>query len=333
MIVVVPFFSGDAWLAEKNIRWAIELDGKVSNECLLAFDTKTDPKNVVDAAGKYFSRVHTFSYDRPLHNDWPWPQNNAFGNVHRYIPTKFKCPWFWWETDSTPLVPGWIKTLQDEYYRGKRPFGGHWNPTAKMFNGLAIYPNNVSAYSMRAATCDLVEAKVTPQNPHYQPPWDAYCSEEVHKNLHIMNRIMQHVWNLDGKDITFPDAESVERIVRKDVVLFHRVKDGTLIDRMRDVKAGKITINRGEPIPDTLVHVYGPRDIQIKQEEHKSCVCACAGSCLPGSAESAVVGTPTVQAAPKKRGRPRRQCGVPIGDDRRCQPNPGNTQDNWRSAK
>lgn len=234
MLITLPFFSGDSWLALKNLDFAIELDGRVDFDCLLVSDTQCDMTQVESKAAQYFRKIHKFQYDAPQIRTWPVPQNNAFCQTSRYI-TQFKCPWFWWETDSVPVKPGWLTAIWEEYKRGKKPFGGHWNYGDKIFNGVAVYPSMVAAYSQKAAIADLLE--LLPGAPQPQPPWDFYCSEEVFPKLHIMNNIMQHLWDMDGKSVTFPDQISVGRLLRPEVVLFHRSKDGTLIDRLRERKA------------------------------------------------------------------------------------------------
>jgi hypothetical protein len=83
-----------------------------------------------------------------------------------------------------------------------------------------------------------------------------------------MNHVMQHLWDLDGKAITFPDQDSVQKLLRPEVVLFHRIKDGTLTDRLRERKLGAVvpdvkpmvsidTVHgKTEPIMEILIVTY-----------------------------------------------------------------------------
>ncbi len=237
LLIALPFFSADSWLAAKNIEFAIELDGKCDFECLLVSDAATDMTPVAERAATYFKKVHRYIYGRPMARNWPIPQNNAFCQTARHVAAKFKTPWFWWETDAVPTKPGWLATLREEYRKGGKPFGGHWNYEAKIFNGVAIYPASVARYSLKAASADLLELRKQPDGTMYQPPWDFYCSAEVFPKLHIMNGVMQHLWDMDGKPITFPDQASVDKLLRPEVVLFHRTKGGDLIDRLRERRA------------------------------------------------------------------------------------------------
>lgn len=231
MLVVLPFYSGDAWLATKNLEWANQLDGTLPYECILSSDSKTDSSQVLALAKTIFTKVSECKYDRVQYDHWPFAQNNAFCQTARFVE-RFKQPWFWWEVDSVPIRKGWLAALEAEYLNGKKPFGGHWNPDTGIFNGVAIYPSSVPRYSYRAAMCDLLEPRKMADGSMYQPPWDFYCSSEVFPHLHIMNALMQHVWDVNGKCPTFPDDDSVKRILRPGIVLFHRCKDGSLIERL-----------------------------------------------------------------------------------------------------
>lgn len=248
MKLVFPFFSGDAWLLYKNLDWMAELDGKIDRDCVLACDDQTKPNEALAKAKTIFRSVEVCTYPRAYHNGvlmekWPWQQNNSFANTARYMARQ-KEPWFWCETDCTPLVPGWWKIMEDEYVKGGKPFGGHWNKDAGtgIFNGVAIYPAQVIKFASKALQSAI---EIHPGNR--QEPWDVLCSQQVKPHLHIMNHVMQHLWRLPDQDDTqcptFPDAESVAKWVRQEVVLFHRCKDGTLIDRWREIKNKKIHLD------------------------------------------------------------------------------------------
>jgi hypothetical protein len=141
---------------------------------------------------------------------------------------KFKRPWLWVETDSIPTRAGWLDLLWAEYQKGGKPFGGHLNRETNVFNGVCIYPADIPRYSTRCMTATLLDGK--------QPPWDVYASKQVVKHLHVMNDLMQHDWFVNGRPATFPDAESVNKIIRPNVCLYHRNKDGTLIKQLRKMK-------------------------------------------------------------------------------------------------
>lgn len=232
---MLPFFSGDEHLLLKNLAWMKELDGMLDYDCLLACDRQTKVDPALKAAQQAFRSVAVHTYQRATSMEWPRPQNNAFLNTAWHVYAKHKGPWLWLETDAVPLCKGWLDALWSEYQKGGKPFGGHWNVTTNVFNGVAIYPHNISKYSQRIMMAGLVEA-VTSNGKVHQPPWDVYGSGEVHRHLHVMNGLMQHIWQDDvtQQAWTFPDQASVTRGVRDGVVLFHRCKDLSLVDRLRE---------------------------------------------------------------------------------------------------
>lgn len=235
LLVVLPFYSGDEWLLLKNLELMKEMDGHLNFDCLLTTDTITNPARALAAAAGLFDLVTAFQYPRPLRSDWPFPQNNMFMHTAWRIYNAHRGPWLLCETDATPLNKGWLSDLWLEYRKGNKPFGGVWSEKAKAFNGTAIYPSNVVQYSQKMMT-----AALTRDVNDGQPPWDMFGSKEVFPHLHVMNGLMQHVWDDGaGKAHTFPTMKAFKTIVRPGVVLFHRCKDGSLVDRARERFRGR----------------------------------------------------------------------------------------------
>lgn len=251
LLVVLPFFFGDVHLLLKNLDWMKELDGKLDYDCLLATDKLTDATPAKAAASTLFRKVDVFIYPPQPRREWPFAQNNAFMNVAWHIAKRHAGPWMWVETDSVPMCKGWLDALRDDYAKGGKPFGGHWNHTTSVFNGVGIYPQHVAKYANNMLMAGLIDAQDAKGNPH-QPPWDFYGSKQVKPYLHVMNHLMQHIWQNDatGQAWTFPDHEAVARGVRGEVVLFHRCKDLSLQDRIRE---------RLAPLPPTKPKLGRPR--------------------------------------------------------------------------
>lgn len=227
MIVVLPFYYGDIALFEKNLRWYQELDGKLAYDAILVSDNQTNDKAVIPLAKEIFKSVKTFKYPRPANPKWPIPQNNAFA-MTAWAMRKYERPWIWVETDAVPLKPKWLDTLWAEYQKGGKPFGGHWSVPNRVFNGVAIYPWNVPRLSPRCIKASMYSGE--------QSPWDAFASKEILPQAHCMNNVMQHIWNFpNGTAPSFPDKETAKTYLREGIVLFHRCKDGSLIDLMRGV--------------------------------------------------------------------------------------------------
>jgi hypothetical protein len=239
MLICLPFYAGDTWLAIKSLKWMQELDGKLDYDCILSFDTQTDPSEVNQLASQIFRSVKQCRYKRLPNDGWPIPQNHAFTSTV-YFMAKLKQPWLWVETDSVPMRSGWLDDIAREHKAGRKPFTGHWNEITKVFNGVAVYPPNIGQYSTKALMATLTVGK-----DGRQPPWDVYCSKEVEKHLNKANHLFQHIWNnpATNQAWTFPDMKIVHGIVRKGIALFHRNKDGSLIDRLREDQHGKTAVS------------------------------------------------------------------------------------------
>jgi glycosyltransferase involved in cell wall biosynthesis len=219
MIVALPVCAKDEHLALANLRWCQKLDGHVDFSCVVCYDTSYDPAKVLELARGYFGQVTTFCYDKwngePA---WPHPQNWAWQSVARYL-AKQKQSWLWWEQDASPLRKGWLTSLSEAKEESGKPFLGcvmsEWDGH---LNGVAIYPADIHNYTVKALLCRVA-------------PFDVVMREEVEKFMEH-TPLIQHLITTDG--CSFPTVESISRLVRDDAVLFHRCKDGTLVERLEE---------------------------------------------------------------------------------------------------
>lgn len=226
MIVVLPFHAGDEELAHKNLRWIQQLDSKIACECLLSFDDQTKPERMIELANNIFTKVHLFSYKAPRNRKWPWPQNWAFQNTAQHIHNQMApTSWLWLESDCVPVRRGWYQAIRERHERAGKPFTGHWNHQTNVWNGVSVYPHNTPHYGTRLM---LVETN----------PWDVHASRDIRPHLEIANDLFQHIWSdhATGQAWTFPSISIVRKVLRPGVFLFHRCKDGSLIDRLIDSK-------------------------------------------------------------------------------------------------
>lgn len=239
MIVVVHFCAKDAWLAEKNLKWCILLEGKTRQHAVLACDTET-PKDALDRirslAREYFSNVDEYVFGAPRFKTWPWAPNHCWQTVARYMPQHYKDSWFWWEADATPLRANWLNDIEDEYNRAKKPFMGAFIkgvvPWGHM-NGCGVYPSDPARFTVQAFL----------QTTNKQLAWDVAMSKEIIRSLHNANHLFQHCWTWDkdglpslGGNIepsfkTWPDVSESPHRVDFRHALYHRCKDGSIIDR------------------------------------------------------------------------------------------------------
>lgn len=239
MIVVLPFYSGDEPLAYKNICWMQTMDGTIDADCVLVYDYQTKPERVAAVAEKLFRKVHLYTYKPPPIRKWPNASNWVFQHTVWHM-TQFKQPWLWIESDCVPLKPGWYQTVKECHEKGGKPFTGHWNERTKVWNGVSVYPHNTQEYGQRLM---LVQNN----------PWDVSASKDIYPHLNVANHVFQHIWHDEqtGQAWTFPDMATVKKVIRNGCVLYHRCKDGSLIDRLavgeiKDEKGHNIFVHGGD---------------------------------------------------------------------------------------
>jgi hypothetical protein len=227
MIVVLPFCHKDASLAAKVVSWARQLDGSTPFKVLLVHDSDVSSRDV-DAvraqADSYFSHVDEFVCSRwPGRNRaWPYPQNHQWQEAAGYIfVNRIQEPWFWWEPDATPLKPDWLVSIATEHERGGKPFTGHivGEPYGHM-TGVGVYPWCVPSYSQSAMSASDI-------------PFDLASKREVIPHCHRANHLIQHIWEHNGKPFHFKSRAEADGVLLPSAVVFHRCKDGSLIDVLR----------------------------------------------------------------------------------------------------
>lgn len=250
MIVVLPVCHKDVAIAIRNIEHAFNLDGQVEFPCVVAYERGFDAAHIIETAKCYFSKVDTFVYE-PWTGDqsWPFAANWAFQSVARHAASIFKKPWFWWEADATPLCAGWLSTIAHSYKSGGRPFAGAVATQGELtyMAGVAVYPANAAnrmehALFARREAFDVV----------------ASVKDGVMRNTHDISRLICHTVSNNNH---FTSMSDVERLIPSEAVLFHKCKDGSLLD----VLQGKTP----EPEAETS-HAYANAPSFVEQTQWPS---------------------------------------------------------------
>lgn len=229
--VVLPLCQKDGLLLLENLKWQTELDGHKEFNCILAVEagTKTD---LVQAclleAAKSYQSLDIFTYPRVPKPKWPNAPNWVFQHVARHMQRQDD-PWFFMEPDCIPLQPGWLPIWNERYLAAGKPLMGFIVPNMGHCNGTAVYPANFPALSRRAMTCTDVA-------------WDDVMkAETIHLTTNAPD-LMCHVWGIKngvamiycGEPAVFTSQESVDEWVNLKAILFHRAKNTTLIERLRE---------------------------------------------------------------------------------------------------
>ena len=225
MLVVIPVCHKDEALVLKNLEWVAELDGQVDRKVLVTYPRGFDWTTIGIKAREVFGDISFHEYDEWAGDPkWPHPQNWAWQSTARSLANQ-DLPWLWWEADSTPVQKGWFDVIREEYKAGGKPFMGcitdPINGNQPHMNGVGVYPANIAEYSTNAMLCRAA-------------PFDIVIWPDIQGRTHRANHLIQHHCRVNGDSTHFPTSASVDDIVHPGVVLFHRCKDGSLIDRLRE---------------------------------------------------------------------------------------------------
>lgn len=228
-VVVLPFYSKDALLAAKSVAWMAELGTPKTHDILLSHERDTDPSLVVhihELAAKSFKQVHRHSYAQR------YPACNEAWAAAALQMMNERRNWLWMEPDAVALNPNWLTALQERYDQAGCKFAGPIVPGMGHMNGTGIYPFDTPHICPQATRAPPAHA------------WDMAMKPEMIHLCHDCSDLWQHAWvevngqllpHGDGVKPTFPTHNSVGRL-SPSAVTFHRNSDGTLIDRMREMR-------------------------------------------------------------------------------------------------
>jgi hypothetical protein len=220
----------------KCLDWMVELDSQNQFDCLIAHDPTLGPawlSRLRPAAQRAFRQVNEFVYPRPVRENWPDAADTAFQATAQHIQAVHHRPWFWFEADCVPLKPGWLPSLWLEYQNCGQPIMGSVVPGMGHINGTAIYPPNFANLSPRAMAAGGGTA------------WDTDMTPDLVGRTHDCSRSFFHAWGqaadgslhpCSGPPPHFGSTLAVDKWIPRDAVLFHRCKDGSLIDQLRAKK-------------------------------------------------------------------------------------------------
>lgn len=241
MLCVIPFYSGDKHLAVNLANWIAQLGGVQNHDCLLIVDKSTTSSGVIEPLRKAFKSV-TETTSEPAGEQASWGNgttdatapNEMFLTACAYVYHKNLGRWFWLETDAVPMRSTWLDEIEAEDKKGKKPFMGAYvniPPHEPHMSGIAVYPPNVPDHSLKMATPGPIA-------------WDyAGRSDTVGKGKAHFTTLIQHEYRIHGESPTFPTQGSLS-VIKPGTAVFHRCKDFSLIDRLREKLALSGAIQR-----------------------------------------------------------------------------------------
>ncbi len=229
--VVLPFCNADVNLLAKNLEWMQQLGGCKTHDCLLSFDQTTlrdSVRRVVGLATPVFRTVHQTSYGVP--KGTRFPQTAAWQHAARFM-SKLGHSWLWMEADAVPLKSHWMDTLQSVYDKCGKPFAGPVVQSRMHVNGTAIYPSNTPDICRRTMshTNNAFDVEMKDEMMHL-------CADIGHVFFHVWGVVGGRLNPLDGEWPSFQRGSPLLHQIPKTAVVLHRCKDGSLIDRLREMK-------------------------------------------------------------------------------------------------
>lgn len=234
MICAFPCHQGDIDALLNLLEWIGQLGGCKGHNALLVADAKTDFKKCAKAKELLkasFSEVRCITNGRSV-TGWPKGPNSLFWAAATYIGCGWQIPWLFMETDAVPLKEGWLDAIANEYATIHHPFMGdvyhglaaNSGMPVRAVSGVAVYPSDAAS---RLKNSD-------------REAWDMANREYLLANTHA-TALIKHFYGTSTLPPVFvsektsqtpPHAFTPDQI-RKEAVIWHRNKDGSLIRELR----------------------------------------------------------------------------------------------------
>lgn len=222
MIVVFPFSPKDQELALRNAKWITEIGGCRGHEVLAIADKRcgTISGEIQAELGRAFDKVHPLIAVAQI-DGWPQGANYFFRLATSWLQNKPFRYFFWTEPDAIPLKAGWLDAIEAEYKTCSKKFMGDRVEVKDVplhMSGIGVYPNPIYNFAGVAYMMHDVA-------------WDVAAAPQIVPQTH-WTRLIEHAW----RHPQFTNDSEIETQIRKEAVIFHSSKDGSLIDLLRGRK-------------------------------------------------------------------------------------------------
>lgn len=242
LISVLPYCSSDHASATRLLNWVKELDGHLNHALLLVADDAVpmEIKKSIDALGKsIFDSAETIMVKAPapVNGNYHPPAAMMFERAMGHIDACFKWNWFWMEPDCVPLKSGWLDALANGYDNCPKRFMGALTKVSQeglpptIMYATAVYPN--CAHEDLKKFCDGKQA--------FDMAFSSYVVPRAANTELIWHRFGTPTDVPTFKEFKSPtDGPNVGTLdlIPEKAVVFHRNKDGTLIELLRKRAAG-----------------------------------------------------------------------------------------------
>jgi hypothetical protein len=231
VIVVLAFSPVDVDQALTLLEFIGQLGGCQEYKALLVADAAVQWSKCVDMlslANQIFHSASLVTTDSPV-TGWPQGANALWLAAAKHCQAA-GVDFLWMEADAIPLKRGWLVSI-DKMRQGSRYFGYLYmyrEQVMQVMSGIAVYP---------ADAFTLLEPIIS-ANP--TKAWDVSCAEAI-TPLATHTKLIQHFYGEMDLAPTFIEQRNSEtrrnafelQDIWPEAVIFHRNKDGTLLQLLR----------------------------------------------------------------------------------------------------
>lgn len=256
LLVVLPYHAGDIDLARKLVEWIAELGSCEPHSLLLCADAAAPRDKIVELmelARPHFLKVQTMlvTVPAPAEGKTVWPPNVMFLNAARQVRECYKFDFLWLEPDAIPMYAGWLDDIAEEYAETALRFmgslikqQGQEGLPPEYLNGVAVYPNDAIEVFEKIATVkdssqafDIGSASIVVPRSVNTPLIQHYFGTKELPPVFVASRVSDSPKNHVTLDF-----------IRKDAAIFHRSKDGKLIDLLKARRSEILPPKETEPV-------------------------------------------------------------------------------------
>lgn len=268
LLLTLPFCAKDAALLKTSLAWMAELQPEgYSHPCLMVADftvPQEQKQELLDIAKSMFTHAETMIVRIPAKQQvWPLAANAMFAAAARQVAEGYKLPWFWFEPDAVALRQGWLDDFADAYAACPKRFMGALIPAQNQpelppvhlagcsvydpmaYVGMKQFTETPRAFDIAAAPYTVPRAANTPLLQHFWGKPDLAPTFRVTKGENDPENTIPMGW------------------LKPETAVFHRCKDGTLIDLLRARKNSQAV-----PVSENLIDV--PLDEPAKRPPVRS---------------------------------------------------------------
>lgn len=230
MLLALLTYENDIGATIRLLEWMEDLGGCQKHDLVIVADAATNWPQVdfaLKVGGRIFKTTHLVTNKKSVIG-WIEGPKSLVLELFQYMSQVDQATLLM-DSDAIPLVPGWLDQIEMEYRQSGKPYMGHVfncdqpGLPARLMSPIAVYPP------------DAIELKSAIEQGHH---WDVSMTEIVVPKCHE-TKLIHHLFGEFLRPPTFaekgiPGTDVFEPSnIPTGAVVFHRNKDGTLINLLR----------------------------------------------------------------------------------------------------